>query len=93
MMTDTKLTCDNDLIEKRNYNSATALAVYVSRCLGSCAECTGFYSDDAGNFLLKCACVCHQDRHNVKKKMAVVTDRTSRQYKPSGPTKELYRDI
>jgi hypothetical protein len=67
MMNPVKPLHDKDPVQKKNYDAATTLPVYVSYCLGSCAECTGFYSDDAGIFLLKCACVCHQDRHNVKK--------------------------
>jgi hypothetical protein len=91
MMTDTKLACDNDLIEKRNYNSATTLPVYVSYCLGSCAECTGFYSDDTGIFLLKCACVCHQDRYNVKKNNTAGVNQTPAQADTTtaGPTEDI----
>jgi hypothetical protein len=48
-------------IHKKKYSAATILPVRVSSCLGSHKECTGFYSDEPGQFLLICACIYHQD--------------------------------
>ena len=66
MTTDSKPAFDNNQAEMRKYDGMTTLPVRVSYCLGSCQECTGFYSDDSGKFLLKCACTCHEILGNVK---------------------------
>lgn len=60
--TDSDLDCS---IQKNTHAAATILPVYVSLCLGSHKECTGFYGDEHGQFLLKCGCSCHQsDKHD-----------------------------
>jgi hypothetical protein len=56
--------CGNDIdslsTDNKEYGTATILPVHVSLCLGSHELCTGFYSDEHGQFLLKCGCSCHQ---------------------------------
>jgi hypothetical protein len=41
----------------------TVLDCKTSTCLGRHEECSGFYTDDKNQFLLKCACPCHIMRH------------------------------
>jgi hypothetical protein len=59
---------DFSIKKNKKLNAATILPVRVSFCLASHTECTGIYSDEPGQFLLRCACSCHQNVESAMEK-------------------------
>ena len=58
---------DFSMQENKRLNAATILPVRVSFCLAQHSDCTGIYSDESGQFLLGCACSCHQGHQMMQK--------------------------
>lgn len=55
---------DNELVLQTHHKEETTLPVCVSYCLTNCENCTGFYTDNQGLFLLKCGCSCHMRKED-----------------------------